>query len=236
MRPEYAFRDQRSIHARTCALCRLSLLVLLGCATATYARSWKVYGQARHFDQLLNTAYGAVPNESPFDHLIYPIREEIAGYKATLRRLRIGPYRDAPDDRALQRLAKTKLADEFGISGLRTGDDGLILFAHPHTKFSIDVSRAGAIHFRYGMLPNAVTATPPTDGVEFRVLVPDAVSERVLWSSIWRPVPGTLSEQPVKVALPGTDFSGTLIFETLTAGRFENDWAYWADLVISESR
>ena len=98
------------------------------------------------------------------------------------------------------------------------------------------MSRAVAIHFRYGVLPNAVTATPPTDGVEFRVLVPDAASEGVLWSSIWRPVPGTPSEQQVTVALPGTDFSGTLIFETLTAGRYENDWAYWADLVISESR
>ena len=129
-------------------------------------------GQARHFHQLLETAYAAAPNESPFDDLIYPIREEVPGYRATLRRLRVGPYRDAPDDHALQRLAKTKLADEFGISGLRARDDGLILFAAPHTRFSIDVSRAVAIHFRYGVLPNAVTATPPTDGVEFRVLVP----------------------------------------------------------------
>ena len=218
------------------ALPTVAGLLLLGCATVTYARSWKVYGQARHFDQLLEMAYATVPKESPFDHLIYPFREEIPGYKATLRRLRVGPYRDAPDDHTLQRLAKTKLVDEFGISGLRAGNDGLILFAHPHSRFSIDVSRAVAIHFRYGVLPNAVTAIPPTDGVEFRVLVRDASSEGVLWSSIWRPVPGTPSEQQVTVALPGTDFSGTLIFETLTAGRYENDWAYWADLVMSESR
>jgi len=217
------------------ALSVVAALLLLGCATTTYARSWKVYGQARHFDQLLKMAYTAVPNESSLDHLIYPIREEIPGYKATLRRLRLGPYRDAPDDLALQRLAKAKLADEFGISGLRAGDDGLILFAHPHTRFAIDVSRAVAIDFRYGVLPNAVTAIPPTDGVEFRVLMPGAAGEEVLWSSIWRPVVGMPSQQHVTVAF-GSDFSGTLIFETLTAGRFENDWAYWADLVIPERR
>jgi hypothetical protein len=223
-------------HSQVRVLPTVAALLLVGFATVTYASSWKVYGQARHFDKLLETAYAAGPNKSPFDHLIFPVSEAIPGYKATLRRLRVGPYRDAPDDRALQRLARTKLSDEFGISGLRAGDDGLILFAAPHSRFSIDVSRAVAIDFRYGVLPNAVTATPPTDGVEFRVLVPDAAGNALLWSTIWRPVPGTPSEQRVTIALPGTDFSGALIFETLAAGRYENDWAYWADLVISESR
>jgi hypothetical protein len=223
-------------HSSLRVLPTVAALLLLGCATATYTRSWKMYGQARHFDRLLKLAYAAGPLESPFDHLLYPDREEIPGYKATLRRLRVGPYRDAPDDRALQRLAKTKLVDEFGISGLRAANDGLILFAQPHTRFSLDVSRAVAIDFRYGVLPNAVTAIPPTDGVEFRVLVPGAAGEEVLWSSLWRPAPGMPSEQHVTVALPGTDFSGRLIFETLAAGRFENDWAYWAELAISGGR
>jgi hypothetical protein len=221
-----------SIRLRTAAA-----LLLLACATLTYARSWKVYAQARHFDQLLQTAYAVAPAANPFDHLIYPFQEEIPGYKATLRRLRVGPYRDAADDRALQRLAKNKLTDEFGINGLRAGLDGLILFAHPHSRFSLDAdSDVTSVTFRYGILREALSTQPPTDGVEFRVWMVDETSEQLIWSIVWRPASATALEQPVTLSLPRHRLSGTLVFETLTAGHYENDWAYWTDLMMWEDR
>jgi hypothetical protein len=228
--------ERPGVHARAWTMPRpvriAAMLIVLACVTVTYARSWSVYDEARRFDRLLAVAYGSGQSDSPFDELIYPVRSEIAGFKATLRRLRLGPYRDAPESDALEQLAKTKVIDQFGINGLRPGPDGLILFAHPHSRFSIPVSRAVAVTFRYGVMANATSATPPTDGVEFRILAPDLDSEAVLWSSVWRPAPGAEYEHLVTIALPRFDFSGPLIFETLTAGRFENDWAYWADLGV----
>jgi hypothetical protein len=210
----------------------MGAVVLFVCAAVTYARSWKVYDEARRFDRLLAIAYASPGSESPFDDLIYPVRDEVPAFKATLRKLRLGPYRDAPETGALERLARTKVTDEFGINGLRAGADGLILFAHPHGRFSIDLFRAAAIQFRYGVMANAMTATPPTDGVEFRVVAPAASSEGVLWAKVWRPGPRASPEEQIMVALPGRDFSGTLVFETRAAGRSENDWAYWADLEV----
>jgi hypothetical protein len=228
--------ERPGVHARAWTIPRpvriAAMLTVLACVTVTYARSWTVYDEARRFDRLLTVAYASGQGDNPFDELIYPVRSEIAGFKTTLRRLRLGPYRDAPESDALEQLAKTKVIDQFGINGLRPGPDGLILFAHPHSRFSIPVSRAVAVTFRYGVMANATSATPPTDGVEFRILAPDLDSEAVLWSSVWRPAPGAEYEHLVTIALPRFDFSGPLIFETLTAGRFENDWAYWADVGV----
>jgi hypothetical protein len=208
-------------------------LVIVACATLTYVRSWKIYAEARRFDGQLAIAYASPENETPFDHLIYPVRERIPYFKSTLKRLRLGPYRDAPENDPLERLAGTKLADEFGINGLRAGANGVILFAHPRARFSIDLPRETTrINFRYGVLPEAITATSPTDGVEFRVLASDRATERILWSSVWRPAEGTPTDQRVTVVLPQDGFPETLIFETLSAGRSESDWAYWADLAL----
>lgn len=208
------------------------LSILMLSTAVTYGRSWAVYEASRRFDRLLAIAYASARGPNSFDDLIYPVRSEIAGFKATLRRLRMGPYRDAAENDALERLAKGKLVDQFGISGLRQGPDGVILFAHPHARFSIQISGA-AVHVTYGVLANAMRATPPTDGVEFRILVSDGEGERQLWSSMWRPQPGAVHERDVTVALPGKTFSGTLVFETLSGGRYENDWAYWANLAVS---
>lgn len=215
---------------RVAAITAAGIVLIL--VAASYARSWAVYDEARRFDRLLAIAYASEERPNPFDELIYPVRTEVAGIKATLRRLRLGPYRNAPESDVLERLARTKLIDQFGINGLRPGADGMILFAHPHSRFSVQLSRAVAIHFRYGVMANALSATPPTDGVEFRILVSDLDSEAVLWSSVWRPAPGAEHERQATVPLPHHDFSGPLIFETRTAGRFENDWAYWADLGV----
>jgi hypothetical protein len=207
-------------------------LMVMTCATISYARSWTVYAEARVFDRLLAAAYAADAHESTFDAVIYPEPELVPGFKATLKRLRVGPYRDVPKLDALERLARIKLVDQFAVNGLRAGTDGLILFAHPHSRFAIQTTGASAIHFRYGVLPNATTVSPPTDGVEFRVLTTDLEAERLLWSTIWRPKFQAPHDQQLTVALP-RDFSGTLIFETLAAGTSQNDWAYWADLVIT---
>jgi hypothetical protein len=224
--PSIESRSRRVLAWATC-------VVLVAVATVTYARSWKIYDEVRHFDRLLEAAYAA-EHESPFDRLIYPEPDRVLVFKATLKRLRVGPYRDAPENNALEQLARNKRADEFGIDGLRAGPDGLILFSHPHSKFSLDVSReATAVTFRYGILPEALQSQPPTDGVEFRVLAADATSEHVVWSIVWRPAPGTPITQRVTVPLPREGFSGTLIFETLPAGRSESDWAYWADVSVT---
>ena len=207
-------------------------LILFACASVSYARSWKVYAEARRFDRLLAAAYADGPDGGPLHALIYPESKLVPGFKATLKRLRMGPYRDAPQIDALVRLARLELIDQFGVNGLRAGTDGFILFAHPHARFAIHTTRAAAIHFRYGVMPNAETASPPTDGVEFRVLASDLDSERLLWSTIWRPDLREPHEQQLTVALP-RNFSGTLIFETLAAGTSESDWAYWADLAIT---
>ena len=207
-------------------------LILIACATLSYARSWKVYAEARRFDRILAVAYAADTHESAFDAVIYPEPELVPGFKATLKRLRVGPYRDVQESDALERLARTKLVDQFAVNGLRAGTDGLILFAHPHSRFAMHTTGAAAIHFRYGVLPNAAMVSPPTDGVEFRVLTTDLETERLLWSTVWRPKFQAPHDQQLTVALP-RNFSGTLIFETLAAGTTENDWAYWADLVIT---
>ena len=113
--------------------------------------------------------------------MIHPGKDRIPYFKGTLKRLRVGPYRDAPENRALERLSRTKLTDEFGINGLRPGADGIILFAHPHARFSIELPRETVrINFRYGVLPEAINAASSTDGVEFRVLAFDRPSERIL--------------------------------------------------------
>ena len=211
----------------------VTALVGLALASVSYGRSWKVYGEARRFDRLLAAAYADAERESPLDTIIYPEPQLVPHFKSALKRLRAGPYRDIAANGALERLAANKEADEFGVNGLRAAEEGLLLFAHPHSRHSIDLSRAVAVRFRYGVMPNALNATPPTDGVEFRVLAVDVDTERLLWSAVWRPLPGTAHDQHATVALPRHDFSGTLIFETLTAGRSESDWAYWADLTIS---
>ena len=230
---------RRSSHASPVVTQRImsaAVLIVLVCGTVSYARSWKVYADARRFDRFLAIAYASERGANPFDELIYPVRDEIPYFKTTLRKLRLGPYRDAPESDTLARLAGSKLIDEFGINGLRAGPDGVILFAHPHARFSIQLSHAVAIHVTYGVLANATTATPPTDGVEFRILATGGDRETLVWSSVWRPAPGREHEHRITVALPDGEFSGTLVFETLTAGRYENDWAYWSDLGVVRTR
>lgn len=212
-------------------------LIVVACATLTYARSWKIYGEVKRFDRLLAIAYAAGENESPFDRLIHPGKDRIPYFKGTLKRLRVGPYRDAPENEALERLSRTKLTDEFGINGLRPGADGIILFAHPHARFSIELPRETVrINFRYGVLPEAINAVSSTDGVEFRVLAFDRPRERILWSRVWRPVRGEPIDQRVTLTLPRDGLSSELIFETLSAGRSDSDWAYWADLTAVKPR
>ena len=207
-------------------------LIVIICASVSYARSWKVYAEARRFDRLLAAAYAEDTDGSGFDAVIYPEPELVPAFKATLKRLRVGPYRDVPEFDALERLARSKLIDQFSVNGLRAGTEGLILFAHPHSRFALQTAGATAIHFRYGVMPNATTVVPPTDGVEFRVLATDLETERLLWSTVWRPKSQAPHEQQQTVALP-RNFSGTLIFETLAVGTSENDWAFWADLAIT---
>ena len=52
-------------HSNVRILPALAALLLLGCVTATYARSWKVYGQARHFDQLLENGLRSGAEREP---------------------------------------------------------------------------------------------------------------------------------------------------------------------------
>jgi hypothetical protein len=74
---------------------------------------------------------------------------------------------------------------------------------------------------------------PPTDGVEFRIVLTGSAGEKILWSRMLRPVTGSgdRGSQHLKLLLEA-GAGGRLIFETHPGATTENDWAYWTNLVV----
>jgi hypothetical protein len=132
-------------------------------------------------------------------------------------------------------LADNKKVDQFRIAGLRTLPGlGQVLFAHPSSQFVLPVlGQTKAVRFRFGLLDAAVGATPATDGVEFRLSVHDPKGTNRIWSRTLRPSTIKSDRGTKEVTLPVKLTEGSrLVFETLPAGGWENDWAYWSDVSL----
>jgi hypothetical protein len=215
------------------------LICLVAVASNTYMRSIKIYREAHDFNKMLAIAYTA--DHTSADQSIYPNLAVVAELKSGLRRLRLGPYRGilgaTESTSALEELARHPLEDSFHINGLRTdGTVGTILFAHPRSRFQYSISGPIThIRFRYGILDAALKASPKTDGVEFRVLEEAPGRDAIpLWSRYLNPaeVGADRGLQTIDIELHAAAGS-RLIFETSPKSAFENDWAYWADLVLN---
>lgn len=225
---------------------RLAWVVVLACiavaAARTYVRSVVVYKDARQLNDLVSMAYRA--NHTEQDMFVYPNAEVVAELKAGLKRLHLGPYRDpwartgppAGATAALHELAKKTLEDTFHIDGLRTDPViGEILFAHPTSRFALPISAAtSTIEVDFGILEKAILASPPTDGVEFRISLDGPKGEKLLWSRMLRPTTesGDRGSQHVKLPLQANS-GDRVIFETRPGATTENDWAYWTNLVVA---
>jgi hypothetical protein len=135
-----------------------------------------------------------------------------------------------------QLLGDNKLRDQFGVSGIRSnGQLGEVVFAHPSSQFQLPIlTGVQSVAFRFGVLEEARVASPPTDGVEFRVLLKTTSGLRQIWSR---------RLQPATVATDRGTHDGTvkinpkeaesLIFETLPIAKWENDWAYWSGVKMN---
>ena len=215
--------------------CVVAGLILM--AGNTYVKAIPIYRESHEFNKLLQTAYAT--QHSDQDRFIYPRPEIVQSIKSGLRRLRIGPYRSALQDESddLKRLAANPLEDMFMVNGLRADPKlGHILFAHPRSQFELPLSgRARSVSVAFGILDAALHAAPPTDGVEFALLLQSASQNPVLiWSRYLDPVNRASDRgiQRVQLSLSAAEDT-RLIFETLPGPTTTTDWAYWADLVIA---
>jgi len=224
--------DSRRVSARFAVV---FIVMAAGFGGRTYFHSIPIYRESHEFNRTLSRAWGREGTD--LDKFLYPNAEQLARFRAKLRGLRMGPYRDAfpaAANNLTEQIAGVRILDEFGISGMR--DDpaaGRILFAHPHSQFGMLVpSGRTGVRFRYGIIPGAVTVTPPTDGVEFRLLLRTGPTDKALWSFLWRV--GAVTDGAITVPIP-KDLPplSVLIFETLPAGSTISDWAYWSDIVFA---
>ena len=218
--------------------CGYALFVVL--SARAYADSVRIYKEVRNTNFLLMQGFSPDGSDTEFDKYLYPNRDRLRTLRSDLVRLRIGPYGDAPIRVAdgLTRLAASKAADEFGVNGVRRDSSvGPVLFAHPYSRFEQDVApEHRTVRFAYGILSEALSATPPTDGVEFRISLQQVDGARVvLWSRTVRPSESGLDRGTHQGTL-SWDGGGSskLLFETLPAGTTANDWAYWSNLTFDK--
>ena len=219
-----------------------ALTVLLMLACSAYARSMVVYTGAHDFNQVLASAYSAPHTNRRWPHLPKSAsrRGTEGGNEAAPG---IGPYRFAAPEAEgafLEELSHNSLEDMYHINGLRT-DPGLgtILFAHPHSRFSIPVSsKSDAVSVEFGILDAALKTVPPTDGVEFRISLRKPSGDvEALWSQSLHPVSVVSDRGPHSVEIPlHAQDQSSLIFETMPGTTFEDDWAYWTKLDIGRGR
>jgi hypothetical protein len=220
----------------------VAFVCLAAMAVRTYAHSVVVYRDAHHFNNIVSMAYTADHTEQ--DMFVYPKAEVVAELKAGLKRLHLGPYRapaaraSTPDSTsaALRELATNSLEDTFHIDGLRTDPEiGEILFAHPTSRFGLSVSHeTKAIEVDFGIMEKAILASPPTDGVEFRIVLEGPAGEKLLWSRMLRPTTKSGDRGSQHLNLPlHADTGDKVLFETYPGPTSENDWAYWTNLAVN---
>lgn len=212
-----------------------AFLILAG---VSYARSRVVYEDAHNFNRHLGEAF---LNDDPAEQKnVYPNVAEVQKMKATLRRLNLGPYyverskAVGPSTDLLGTLGVNKLLDQFGVNGLRDLPTlGPVIFANPHSRFAVPGDQAKVVRFEFGIYDTALQATPPPDGVVFRVIVKrgDNGQESVLWTNTLRPYSETkdrgIHKGEIVVDAVKTDL---LVFETLAVKNPGNNWAYWRNV------
>jgi hypothetical protein len=226
---------------RGVTLSTLALFVFVICACRSYFRSVKIYAEAHAYNQHLAAAF--LENSASDQKFVYPDTDLLRGMELELRRLKIGPYTyataisapEANSSNGIDELAANKLADEFGIDGVRTLPSvGRVLFANPRSRFELPTARGTrSVHFEFGIYDTALATKPPTQGVVFRLLLKRASGgDSVLWSQalnpVSRPEDRGVHESTVPVDAREPD---QLIFETLPIHNAENAWAYWRHVI-----
>lgn len=142
----------------------------------------------------------------------------------------------APDFDPQRVLSENKLMDQFNVSGPKTVPPlGQILFAHPHSVFALPLpAPVRSVQFSYGILDGALKADPPTQGVEFRIILePSKGPQRTLWTHSLKPVTVEADRGPHSETVTVSGGTGDrLLFETLPVKGTPNNWGYWTGLTI----
>ena len=131
-------------------------------------------------------------------------------------------------------VATGKRLDQFHINDLRDIPPlGRVLFAHPRSQFVLPV-HGKTVQFEFGIVGSAVTAVPPTDGVEFRVLAEttDARGSVVLWSKKLDPLGSPSDRRPQSATVTVSGNASSIVFETLPGETSTSDWAYWRNIRV----
>lgn len=137
---------------------------------------------------------------------------------------------------ALRELAANKLVDQFGVNGLKDRPGlGEVLDANPASRFALlPAAHVKQVRFEFGINDLALLASPPPDGVVFRLILKHQVgAEGVLWSKTLTPAtePGNRGIQKAEVSVKATD-TDQLVFETLPVKALVNNWAFWRNLIV----
>jgi hypothetical protein len=223
---------------KTLLVCRSGAIVIsamLMCLAAnSYSKSRVIYQEAHDFNQQLAGAFWGDYQKN--EKYVYPNADRLKVLVGELKRLSIGPYRftHSDDKDAIEMLASHKTIDEFGVNGLRDLPGlGQILFSNPTSRFEMQVTPSvRSIHFSFGIVDNAITATPTMAGVEFRVLLkPMSGEEKLVWMQKLEPVsvPKDRGRQSADVPITVAEMS-ELIFETRALASPEGCWAYWQNV------
>jgi hypothetical protein len=82
--------------ARRRKLCEAALGLFIVAASVSYFRSVHIYKESHAFNQLLSHAY--LSDKTPEDKFIYPNAEVTDEFKRALKRVRLGPYSNLPEE------------------------------------------------------------------------------------------------------------------------------------------
>jgi hypothetical protein len=134
-------------------------------------------------------------------------------------------------------LAANKLFDQFGVDGLRNLPPlGEIVFANPASRFALPGEHIQHVRFQFGVFNSALQASPPPDGVIFRVILKHSTGhEDVLWMRTLTPVsrPEDRGMQDAELSVNGSS-EDQLIFETLPVKNPISNWAFWRGVMVSQ--